>query len=56
MLYAIHDEQRMMMKASTILLVEDNPYNEALTLHALKKNRIGHKVFVVHNDCARIFL
>src|SRR5689334_10218236 len=40
----------MMMKTSTILLVEENPYNEALTLHAFQKNRIGHKVFVVHDE------
>ena len=32
-----------------ILLVEDNADDEALTLRALKKNHIGHKVFVVRD-------
>jgi len=32
-----------------ILLVEDNPGDEALTLRALKKNNIGNKVFVVRD-------
>src|SRR5690349_6539831 len=50
MLHAIHDEQSMMMKTSTILLVEDNRHSEALTLHAFQKNRIGHKVFVVYDE------
>jgi two-component system response regulator len=37
------------MKNTTILVVEDNPDDEALTLLALKKNNIGNKVFVVHD-------
>ena len=32
-----------------ILVVEDNPDDEALTLRALKKNNIGHQVFVVRD-------
>ena len=32
-----------------ILLVEDNADDEALTLRALKKNHIGHKVFVARD-------
>ncbi len=32
-----------------ILLVEDNPDEEALALRALKKNHIGNKVFVVRD-------
>jgi len=32
-----------------ILLVEDNPNDEALTLRALKKNNIGNDVFVVRD-------
>lgn len=37
------------MEDKMILLVEDNPDDEALTLRALKKNNIGNKVFVVHD-------
>ena len=37
------------MKNTTILLVEDNPNDEALTLRALKKNNIGNTVFVVRD-------
>jgi two-component system response regulator len=33
----------------TILLVEDNPDDEALTLHALENNKIGNRVFVARN-------
>jgi two-component system, response regulator len=33
----------------TILLVEDNPDDELLTLHALKKNHIGNEVIVVRD-------
>jgi len=32
-----------------ILVVEDNPDDEALTLRALKKNNIGNKVFIVRD-------
>jgi two-component system response regulator len=49
MLHATYDEQGMMMKDSTILLVEDNPDDEALTLRALKKGGICNKVFVAHD-------
>ncbi len=33
----------------TILLVEDNPDDEALTLRALKKNNIANEVVVAHD-------
>lgn len=32
-----------------ILLVEDNPDDEALTMRALKKNNIGNEIFVVRD-------
>jgi two-component system response regulator len=37
------------MKERTILLVEDNPKDEALTLRALKKNNILNKVSIVRD-------
>ncbi len=37
------------MNAKTILLVEDNPDDEALTLHAFEKNNISNKVIVMRN-------
>jgi two-component system, response regulator len=37
------------MENPTILLVEDNPDDEALTLRALRKNNIGNSVFVVRD-------
>jgi two-component system response regulator len=37
------------MEEKMILLVEDNPDDEALTLRALKKNNIGNTVVVVHD-------
>ena len=37
------------MKNNMILLVEDDPDDELLTLRALHKNNIGHQVFVVHD-------
>lgn len=37
------------MEDKLILLVEDNPDDETLTLRALKKNNIGNKVFVVRD-------
>ena len=37
------------MKEKTILLVEDNPDDEALTMHALENNKIGNQVFVARN-------
>ena len=37
------------MSDKTILLVEDNPDDEALTLRALKKNNILNSVTVVHD-------
>jgi two-component system response regulator len=39
----------MKIEDTTILLVEDNPDDELLTLRALKKNNIGHRVFVVRD-------
>ena len=35
-----------MSKERPILLVEDNPDDEALALHAFSKNRIGNQVIV----------
>src|SRR5215217_1134881 len=37
------------MQNAMILLVEDNPDDEVLTLHALKKNNIGNKVYVARD-------
>ncbi len=37
------------MKEKIILLVEDNPDDEALTLRALKKNNIGNQLVVVRD-------
>jgi len=37
------------MIEKTILLVEDNPRDEALTLRALKKNNIRNEVVVAHD-------
>jgi two-component system response regulator len=37
------------VSAKTILLVEDNPDDEALTLRALKKNNIQNEVIVARN-------
>ncbi|WP_027157168.1 response regulator [Methylobacter luteus] len=37
------------MNKKVILLVEDNPDDEALTLHALEKNNINHTIVVAHN-------
>ncbi|MGZ5050295.1 MAG: response regulator [Methylobacter sp.] len=37
------------MNGKVILLVEDNPDDEALTLHAFDKNNIKHPIVVAHN-------
>lgn len=37
------------MEDKTILLVEDNPDDEILTLRALKRSNIGNRVVVVHD-------
>ncbi len=37
------------MKNNVILLVEDNPDDEALTVRALKKNKIVNEVIVAHD-------
>jgi two-component system response regulator len=37
------------MANKIILLVEDNPDDEALTLRALRKNNIGNELVVVHD-------
>lgn len=37
------------MEEKVILLVEDNPDDEALTLRALKKNNIGNRVVIVRD-------
>lgn len=39
----------MMGETKMILLVEDNPKDEALTMRALKKNNIGNTVVVAHD-------
>jgi two-component system response regulator len=49
LLQAANGEQATKMEKTTILLVEDNPDDEALTLRALNKNNIGNKVFVVRD-------
>lgn len=38
-----------MIKKRVVLLVEDNPDDEMLTLHALKKNNISNEVVVAHD-------
>lgn len=42
--------------AKTIVLVEDNPDDEALTLRALKKNNIGNEVRVARDGAEAIEL
>ena len=42
------------MKDKMILLVEDNPDDEALTIRALKKNNIGNELIVVHDGAEAI--
>lgn len=37
------------MSAKPILLVEDNPDDEALTLRALKKNNINNEIVIAHD-------
>jgi CheY-like chemotaxis protein len=37
------------MRDAVILLVEDNPDDEALTLRALHKNRVSNPVIIVHD-------
>jgi two-component system response regulator len=43
-----------MMSDKTILLVEDNPADEALTLRALKKANIANQVVVAHDGVEAI--
>jgi two-component system response regulator len=42
------------MSEKIILLIEDNPSDEALTLRALKKNNIGNEVIVVRDGAAAL--
>jgi two-component system response regulator len=42
------------MSDKTILLVEDNPKDEALTLRALKKNNIRYEVVVARDGAAAL--
>jgi two-component system response regulator len=42
------------MNERPILLVEDNPDDEALTLHALRANNIRNEVVVVHDGAEAI--
>ena len=44
------------MKNRNILLVEDNPDDEALTLRALRKNKILNKVTVAHDGAEALQL
>jgi len=44
-----HMEDILTMERKTILLVEDNPDDEALTLRALKRNNILNEVIVAHD-------
>jgi two-component system response regulator len=37
-----------------ILLVEDNPYDEELTLHVLKKQRLGQRIEIVRDGAAAL--
>jgi len=37
------------MSKKVILLVEDNPDDEALTLHALEKSNVNHSIIVARN-------
>jgi two-component system response regulator len=52
--YAIKEQQGMKMKNTTILLVEDNPDDEVLTLRALKKHNIGNEVVVMRDGVAAL--
>ncbi len=36
------------MTSKIILLIEDNPNDEALTLRSFKKSKISNKIVVVH--------
>src|SRR4051812_573121 len=42
------------MEAKTVLLVEDDPNDEALTLRAFKKGRISNEVVVVRDGAAAL--
>lgn len=42
------------MREGTILLVEDNPSDEALTLRALRRNNIGNHIVVVRDGAAAL--
>jgi two-component system, response regulator len=42
------------MESKMILLVEDNPDDEALTIRALKKNNIGNRLVVVRDGVEAI--
>ena len=44
------------MKARAILLVEDNPDDEMLTLRALKKNNIVNEITVAHDGAEALDL
>src|SRR5712692_29106 len=45
----LRSKGRRVMGERVILLVEDNPDDEALTLRALKKNNITNKIVVAHD-------
>ena len=44
------------MTGRTIMLVEDNPDDEVLTLRALKKNNIVNEVLVAHDGAEALEL
>jgi two-component system, response regulator len=43
------EEKAMTLKERVILLVEDNPDDEVLTIHALKENHLTNEVIVARN-------
>jgi CheY-like chemotaxis protein len=43
-----------MMSESTILLVEDNPDDEELTVRALRKEGVGNDIVVAHDGAAAL--
>ena len=44
------------MKGQTVLLVEDNPDDEALTLRAFRKNNIRNEMIVAHDGAEALAL
>jgi two-component system, response regulator len=42
------------VREKTLLLVEDNPVDEALTLRALEKHNVGERIVVVRDGATAI--